>query len=714
MFNIIMKTSKFISALAMATALSFSAVAGNNTTHSEQSPDPIQEMKAAQEKAKKDFENFKNKTNDDFNTHKEDVIARYIAYRDSVLSEFVKHMKLPWTKTEVKPAIPKPKDRSVGPEITPLEKKSAPQEEILVDNTPIVEPKAEPKPLVEEPKIEPKAEPKIEPKEEPKEDSKKGQKRSTKEDTTPTVREEPKVQPQEEVKPTVNEEPKAEPKEEPKAQPKKEEQKPVVKEEKKVVVKETPKVSPSTPKPKIIPVPTPVIIKDEPKEENKPVAEEPKEEPKPIVEEPKAEPKPKKEGPKATPLGGNINELEVKDVVDLSNIDFNIQPVPFVPVVVPTDNEPDIFDFEFFGTPVSVRIDESCRFTLSGVNSKAIASAMEEITKNELLNVTLGDCLDVRDDMKLCDWAYLELLTTLTASFFEQECNEATLLAGYLYCMSGYQMRFAFSKTNVEILFTSDQDIYDLKPTNLYVNGYQTFFCLNPNVNYNELQLCNYAFPNEKCMSLFVSELPEFEQDIEEKNLKLNSYRMNLDYSLILNFTLNKNLIDFFNTYPTPATKGDMYSRWIYYAKTPLSDTAKEKLYPTLRQAIEGKTELKAVNIILNWIHTYKYGYDDKVWGYDRAFFPDESLFYPYTDCEDRAILFSRIVSDLLGLKVALIYYPGHLAAAVKFNGDVQGDYIMHNGEKFTVCDPTIESDRDNVGRTMSSVKNTQATLILL
>lgn len=611
-----MKAGKFISALAMATTLTITAVAGNNATQSEQNPDPIQEMKAAQERAKKEFEDFKNKTQDDYNAYKEDVIARYIAFRDSVLSEFVKQMKQPWAKTEVKPAIPKPKDRSVGPEIVPLEKRTTPQQDNLVDNTPVVTPKDEPKTI------------------------------------------EPKTEPKEEPKPVVKEEPKEEPK-------------------------------PATePKP---------VVKEEPKEEPKPV----------VKEEPKPEPKPKKEGPKATPLGSSINELKVKDVVDLSDITVNVQPIPFVPVIVPTDNEPDVFDFEFFGTPVSVRIDDRCRFTLSGVNNKAIANAMEEITKNELINVTLGDCIDLREDMKLCDWAYLEMLITLSTSFYGQECNEATLLAGYLYCMSGYQMRFAYNnKKNIELLFSSDQIITDLKGASLYVNGYQNFYSLNPDFNVSEFHVCNYAFPNEKSMSLIVTDLPMFDEKIEKKNIKLHSYSMNLDYSV------NKNLIDFFDTYPTPNTEGDIYSKWTYYAKTPLSNTAKELLYPALKQAIEGKSEYAAVNIIIDWIETYEYEYDEKVWGYDRALFPDETLFYPYCDCEDRSILFTRIISDLLGLKTALIYYPGHLAAAVKFNGDVQGDYIMHNGEKYTVCDPTIRFWK--AGRTMSKMNNAQATLILL
>lgn len=36
----------------------------------------------------------------------------------------------------------------------------------------------------------------------------------------------------------------------------------------------------------------------------------------------------------------------------------------------------------------------------------------------------------------------------------------------------------------------------------------------------------------------------------------------------------------------------------------------------------------------------FVYEYDDKVWGGDSAFFAEESLYYPYYDCEGRFILF--------------------------------------------------------------------------
>lgn len=92
--------------------------------------------------------------------------------------------------------------------------------------------------------------------------------------------------------------------------------------------------------------------------------------------------------------------------------------------------------------------------------------------------------------------------------------------------------------------------------------------------------------------------------------------------------------------------------------------------------------------------------------------FAEETLFYPYCDCEDRAILFTRLVRDLLGLKTILVYYPGHLASAVCFSENVPGDYVVLNGKRFVVSDPTYIGAP--VGMTMPDMDNNAASVILL
>ena len=144
-----------------------------------------------------------------------------------------------------------------------------------------------------------------------------------------------------------------------------------------------------------------------------------------------------------------------------------------------------------------------------------------------------------------------------------------------------------------------------------------------------------------------------------------------------------------------------------------MSERIKHQRYPSLQKTIQGKSQYEAANVLLNFVQTaFVYEYDDKVWGGDRAFFAEESLYYPYCDCEDRSILFSRLVRDLLGLKVLLVYYPGHLATAVCFTDNVTGDYISLNNQKYVVCDPTYIGAP--VGATMPDMDNSSAKVILL
>jgi len=113
-------------------------------------------------------------------------------------------------------------------------------------------------------------------------------------------------------------------------------------------------------------------------------------------------------------------------------------------------------------------------------------------------------------------------------------------------------------------------------------------------------------------------------------------------------------------------------------------------LYPVLQKAIEGKKEVEAVNMLLNFVQTgFGYSSDQDQFGYERPLYPDETFYYPYCDCEDRSILFSCLVRELVGLDVVLLSYPGHVTTAVHFNEPVKGDYLLVGDEKYVICEPT-------------------------
>ena len=379
------------------------------------------------------------------------------------------------------------------------------------------------------------------------------------------------------------------------------------------------------------------------------------------------------------------------------------QPKPQNPIV---ENKVSMAtsDFDFYGTPMKVRWGNAEKFKLNGTSKKDISDAFLELTDKGYTNL-VHDCLELRKEYKLCDWAYYKMLQNIAEKACGKGTNEAIFLQGVLLNQSGYQIRFAL-EDNAKLHIMSRMDGFP------YDKGYLTadgkLFFLMDGCKAKNLTVCDAAYPGEQMMSLGIAEQPELKKNLSDNRTVISRF-----VNVKADMQMNKNLMDFYTDYPTSYDGKDMMTRWAYYANTPVTAEVKDKVYPQLKQQIGNAPKLMAANMLLNWVQMgLTYAYDEKVWGHDRAFFAEESLFYPFCDCEDRSILFSHLIRDLLDLDVVLVYYPGHLYTAVCFNEDVTGDYIMVNGRKFTVADPTYYNA--NVGKTMSKMDNSKAKVILL
>lgn len=393
------------------------------------------------------------------------------------------------------------------------------------------------------------------------------------------------------------------------------------------------------------------------------------------------------------------NELPYDEVIPAPVVEPQPQPVAPIkpqPVVVET-----WFEFLFFNTALKVRADDSHHFQLTSHDGNDIAEVWEMLMSDKYDNMLI-DCLKIREDYKLCDWAYLLMLLHFSGEFLQSE-NEMILLTAYLYSQSGYKMRLGADENGLTILFGTRHQIYGIPYFDIEGDYYYPL-----NGGSDEMQIADFAFPNEKDLSLWMNSEPLLSRaDSEMRELTGQGY------GTIASCSVNKNLLAFFESYPTSYVDDNPLTKWAIYANTPLDSSVKETLYPALAKMMDGKTYPEAADILLDFVQTaFVYEYDDKVWGVDRVFFAEESLFYPYCDCEDRSILYSRLVRDLLGLDVILVYYPGHLATAVKFEEQLKGDYIQLGSDKYLVCDPTYIGAC--IGMTMPDMDNNSAKVILL
>lgn len=349
------------------------------------------------------------------------------------------------------------------------------------------------------------------------------------------------------------------------------------------------------------------------------------------------------------------------------------------------------FNFKFLGTNMSVRVPAK-QPKLKSLWEKHIADLWRTFSKKEDFNNMVYDCLQLKEKHNMCDWAYLKMIQTFAGEWYNNS-NEGTLLAAFIYAQSGYRIKLGADGTKLYLLYTSNYSLYE---SCYYIDDTKYYLAHNSNegVGINNflpdnLTVNRGSMKNDTPLSLSINKnLLLNVSSHEGKNLHGKRFP-----TVIEDVKINQNLVDFYNNYPRGYIGNSLRSQWVTYANAPLSKEASDILYPKLRYTIAGKDTVESLNILLDFVqHAFTYKVDNDVWGTDRIFFPDETLTYPYSDCEDRAILFSRIVRDVLQLEVVLIHYPNHLAAAVNINrDDIPGTYVLDQTrtKSYIICDGT-------------------------
>lgn len=364
----------------------------------------------------------------------------------------------------------------------------------------------------------------------------------------------------------------------------------------------------------------------------------------------------------------------------LPPIDLVPQPKPVEPIdVAPVEHDSHV-DFVFFGTKARVRLDAGQRVELATVEENAIADALEKMASRKF-DAVITDCLDIRERLALSDWAYIKMLEAMADKAYGGHSNSSVLFMAYVYMRSGYSMRLAIGGGKLYMLYSTVHIVYD---KSYYMVDGCMYYCLDEHPS--RMHICQASFPGESPLSLIIATSQKFDNNAGKERKISSKLHAGMDVTI----SVNRNLLDFFSSYPASMIGNNLLTRWAMCATAPMSEEVRAQLYPVLKNHIKGLDELEAANRLLGLVQTgLVYGYDNEVWGCDRAFFSEESLFYDCCDCEDRSILFTKLVTDLLGLDVAIVYVPGHLLAAVRFSGDVKGECIFVDGEKYILCEPT-------------------------
>ncbi len=362
-----------------------------------------------------------------------------------------------------------------------------------------------------------------------------------------------------------------------------------------------------------------------------------------------------------------------------------------------------VFTVDFFGTPLAFPVSEKIPVPrLTRVDDEAIAGAWKEMSA-AASGPIMKRSASYREQLHLNDWGYCRLLYALGLSLGNGTTRSAVVFTWYTLNKAGIDARVGYTDDNIFLLLGSQQTLFGSSFLTMKQTGRKYYLVtLDPSVELPRTSLYSYdgTPPGESRLCNFaLTEPPGLKAEEFSKTLTF-SYR-GKEYSVPV--IIRRDAVRFFEYYPQ--------TEFPVYFSSPASVQATASLVKGLRPLIEGKSEWEAVNTLLHFVQGgFRYITDQVAFGREKPMFPDETLFYPACDCEDRSILFAHLVGTLTGLDVIGLDFPGHIATAVHFRGEVKGDGIAYKGKRYVVCDPTyLNAD---VGESMPGMKVSEASII--
>lgn len=352
--------------------------------------------------------------------------------------------------------------------------------------------------------------------------------------------------------------------------------------------------------------------------------------------------------------------------------------VPPAPVAPPPPAVRPL-DLAFYRTPVVLQCghlsggtlaapltDGTIAAFLSGLDAAGMAACMESLERT-------------RAALDLNDWGYFLLVRDTSFRLFPEDGNEATLFAWHAMAHAGYRARLSYNRDRSFLLLASQQHIVDLRQ--IWNEGQRYYIALPLDVPASfsmDATYHGYPVTATRPIDFHLNAAPRITTTLVpvERTFRYGGQK----YKIATRY--NEGLVQFLEQYP----RGNL----AFYLGASLSRELEEDLVNGLGPLIADKSEVEALNILLAFVqHGFRYKEDLLHFGEERYLLPDEIFFYPFSDCEDRSILFAFLVRRFLNLDVIGLRYPNHVALAVHTTTDIPGRYVTHEDRRYVVADPS-------------------------
>ena len=335
---------------------------------------------------------------------------------------------------------------------------------------------------------------------------------------------------------------------------------------------------------------------------------------------------------------------------------------------------------------------------LSPASVEAFYSNINQLPFNQLVN----NLLSYKQEKQLDDWLFYQLIRTAAESISPKKENyhRYTLYKWFLLNQTGYSAVTRLRNDTLLLYVQSNENVYDI-PSMLY--NQEQYICLNyhdygSNINFKQGRFQDIQVVSPKVggkgFSYQINRMPDFNPDsYEVKPIQFAYGQRNYEFKVKVNKSINK----LFNNYPS-----------VEYAMqftAPLSNATYQSLIPALKQTVAKMNQKKGVDYLMHLTRSsFAFENDASLYGKDKRFSPEQTLFSEYSDCEDRAAFFFYLVKEIYNLPMIVLSYPQHVTVAIQFDTP-QGNPIVYKGNQYSVCEPTPQFKNLKIGQGIPSLK---------
>lgn len=358
-------------------------------------------------------------------------------------------------------------------------------------------------------------------------------------------------------------------------------------------------------------------------------------------------------------------------------------------------------DIDFFGDTLTVSLPDNVNIPYNEPLSEQSVHTFYNALSNSDYSGLVNTIKTYRQQHQLDDWFYYQLIRHTAQQISPKTENYAryTLYKWFLLTKSGYDARLVVGENEILFYVYSNDNIYDIP---FYHKREKQYVCLN----YHDYGKIDFERENVQEVALNVdgADQPFSYKIAQIPAFTANAYSekdISFDYGArkhLFKVKLNPQVQAVFTNYPVV----DFGS----YFNIPMSKETYNSLIPVLKKDLAKMSQKKGVNYLMHFTrNAFSYEPDEESFGKEKRLSPEQTLFYKYSDCDDRAALFFYLVKEIYNLPMIALLYPSHITVAVQFDKPV-GHVIEYNGRKYSVCEATPQMKDLKIGQLLPELRN--------